>query len=168
MPCMLRAVHAACRCTCRACKSDLHAASACGACTYRLDKKRSTGLAERARDEPVNPAAFQIKNENKACCMNAHARTKLHSPITIESKACCVHMHAACSCMQMAHVLHAEANRPPARGIRAGNTNALLKYSSGLKRQVRMHHKQRGLFMSTTKKRGPSNRDEKNHKQTAN
>ena len=83
-------------------------------------KKKPARRAERARDEPVNPAAFQIKNENKACCMNAHARTKLHSPITIESKACCVHMHAACSCMQMAHVLHAEANLQGeyVRGIR--------------------------------------------------
>ena len=39
---------------------------------------------------------------------------------------------------------------------RAGDTNALLKYSSGLKRQVRLHYKQRGLFLhartGTTKK----------------
>ena len=101
--------------------------------------------------------------------------------------AACVHMHAACSCMQvhMAHVLHACRSECYMQkrscmqmrmrcmhnlqgAERAGDMNALLKYSSGLKRQVRVHHKQRGLLMSTTKKRGPFNRDGKNHKQTAN
>ena len=47
---------------------------------------------------------------------------------------------------------------------RAGDTNALLKYSSGLKRQVRLHYKQRGLFLhartGTTKKK-PARRAER-------